>query len=145
MKIILIIILIFLFSCSKPNSQNPDWLIGNWQRINDSSGRQTFEYWEKAGENIYEGIGFTLQDADTVFKENLKLVQVNGIWNYEVSGVHEKPVYFTFTSLSKNHFVCENMQNDFPRKIEYYISSDTLKAVISAGKKKIPFIFTQLP
>ena len=79
-----------------------------------------------------------------MFKENLRLIKINGIWNYEVTGVHEKPVLFAFTSQTTNSFVCENQKNEFPKVIKYTLMRDTLRAVISADETRISFIFTKI-
>jgi hypothetical protein len=144
LKYILIILAVLLsITCTKTNVENPDWLLGKWQGVNNSGGRQTFEIWEKSGNELYMGTGYTLQCQDTVFKEDLRLIKINGIWNYEVSGVHEQPVLFTFTSHNNYSFICENHENNFPKVIQYTLANDTLRAIISDEKSEIPFIFTK--
>jgi len=146
MKVLFLFIVTFIFlSCNTRKTTDPEWLAGHWQRTNDKPGQTSFEQWQKLSDKEYTGTGFTLQETDTVFKENLRIFQLNGVWNYEVSGVHQQPVLFAFTSQSDKGFICENTENDFPKKIKYDLQGETLTAVISAGDKKIPFTFIKQP
>ena len=123
---------------------NLDWLLGNWERMNDKEGKQTFERWKKNSNEEYIGLGFTLQERDTVFKENMRLRPINGGWNLEVIGVNEQPTYFKFTNQTKNSFVCENPNNEFPKKIEYQFSDNKLKAKVSTDEMAIDFNFEKI-
>lgn len=148
MKKILVIFLLFgLISCNSTetsSNNNLDWLLGNWKRTNDKEGQQTFEHWEKVSNNEYVGLGFTLQEKDTVFKENMRLIPIDDVWNLEVTGVNEKPTYFAFTNQTKNSFVCENPNNEFPKKIEYQFFDKKLKAKVSGGEMEIAFDFEKI-
>lgn len=118
-----------------------DGLIGHWIRTNDKEGQKTYERWEKASVDEYTGLGWTLQSRDTIFKEDLRIARLNGEWNYEVRGVNEQPTYFKITHHSNNVFIAENLQNDFPKRIEYSIEKDILSAKISDEENEIPFLF----
>ena len=86
---------IFLFSCNQKNeakptevekeakveTQNFDWLLGEWKRNNEEKGKETFENWKKINNSEYNGIGFTLKNKDTLSKEEMKIVEKNGEWN----------------------------------------------------------------
>ena len=153
-RLLIIFLLIGLISCNQSNSNSPpkeskvnpnlDWLLGNWERMNDKEGKQTFERWKKNSNEEYIGLGFTLQERDTVFKENMRLRPINGGWNLEVIGVNEQPTYFKFTNQTKNSFVCENPNNEFPKKIEYQFSDNKLKAKVSTDEMAIDFNFEKI-
>lgn len=121
-----------------------DWLIGNWVRKNNSVGKETFENWVKISNNEYHGRGYTIKKNIRIFEEVIKLKRINGNWNLEVSGVNEKPTIFQFTEQSKLGFVCENEKNKFPKKIEYWIDGEMLKAKISDSNTRILFLFEKL-
>lgn len=153
LKVFPFLFLLFgVFACStieqaqqtQQSSNNFDYLLGKWIRTNDKAGRKTYEHWSKKEEEEYVGIGFTLTKKDTVFKEYLRLVKINAVWNYEVTGVNELPTYFKLTSQSANKFVCENPQNEFPKKIEYQLSGDSLSAFVSARETTLIFNFQKL-
>lgn len=142
MKYSLCILCISLFlSCSskKENSQHIKWLQGKWERLNDKPGQNTYEFW-----NRNTGLGFTLKDGDTIFKEELRIVSRDKKLYLEVVGVNEDPTLFQFTSQTNTSFTCENKENEFPKKITYYIENDSLKAIVSNDDFKIDFVFAKL-
>lgn len=136
-RILILLACVLLFSCGEQTPEKPDFILGNWTRLNDAEGKTTYEIWN----SDFTGIGFTMQNKDTVFKEILSIVELDGKLVYKVEGVNEEHTLFTFTQQSKNSFVCENPDNEFPKVIEYVLEDDQLNAVISAGKDSIEFIF----
>lgn len=152
-QLLSILVIILVSSCVQKKTKNEtipepvvssydlDWLTGSWVRKNDEVGKKTFEQWSKRSTEEYVGLGYTLQEKDTVFKEELRLIKINGKWNLEVTGVNETPTLFVFTSQSENSFICENEANEFPKKIEYMLKNKMLTATISDGNTEIPFIF----
>jgi len=136
-KIHLFLCFIFLVSCSKEQSKELDFLMGDWIRLNDRANHQTFETWN----SDLTGIGYTLKGIDTVFKETLSIIKKNDTLFLQVEGVNENPTLFKFTSMTKTSFVSENPLNDFPKKIEYLKESDTLKAIISSDGYSSVFKF----
>ena len=80
-----------------------------------------------------------------VFLEKIQIVSKNGNIYY-VADVKENkaPVYFKFTSLTPDGFVCENPEHDFPKRIEYRLTGSTLTVIISAGAKSQNYLFTRL-
>lgn len=132
---------ILISSCSQPKD-NFDWLTGQWVRINDSEGNTTYEFWNKKNESRYTGLGFTLQQADTIWKENIQLLKKDGKWSFEVSGMNDlEPTIFQLSSLTKSSFVLENEENEFPKKIEYRLINNNIHAIISGGGPEILFEF----
>lgn len=120
---------------------NADWLTGSWTRTNDAEGSQTYEVWKKVSDGVYEGKGWTMQNSDTVFQEDLRIAKTDSIWNLEVSGVNEQPTFFEITESSEGSFTAENEQNEFPKKIMYSIEDNKLKAVISDDENEVEFLF----
>ncbi|APG65069.1 hypothetical protein LPB136_06775 [Tenacibaculum todarodis] len=137
-----ILILLFLLnSCQTETKQNyPDFLLGKWQRTNDELGKTTFENWE----DNYTGIGFTLKKNDTVFKETLSIISKNDTLHLKVEGVNEQPTLFKFTEQTDSSFVCENPQNEFPTKIEYWLENKQLKAKVSNDEFDVEFVFERM-
>ncbi len=157
MKTLIISILLFfiLFACKPSASKNmsgsiekvtmaPDWLVGFWKRNNDEPGKETYEQWSKVNDSIYTGIGFTMQQKDTIWKEVIVLSYKDTVWSYNVNASgNTDPVSFVFTNQTDTSFTCENAQNEFPKKISYRISGDQLKANISGGGQEVDFIFAK--
>ncbi len=156
-KIFFFIIISILCSCNKnatakhnpvvsqEKKQNFDWILGNWQRNNEKPDRQTYEFWNKKTGTEYIGIGFTLKENDTIWKEDIRLLKSDTHWSFEVIGEGElKPTIFKLSKIEKEGFICENQQNEFPKKIEYYKKSTKLKAIVSGEDMKIPFEFDRI-
>lgn len=117
------------------------WLEGIWERQNTKPGTMAYEVWKKHGK-LLMGKGLTLRGSDTVFVEKLRLVNIEGAWNYTAEVSHNAgPTYFKITSWSEDGFVSENPEHDFPKKIEYKLDGDLLTATISGDGKEIPFLF----
>ena len=138
-KLFFAVCCLFFFSCSTKEIQKPDFILGNWSRLNDQPNQKTYEIWN----SDFTGIGFTLQQKDTVFKEILSIVEKEGSLFLQVEGVNEKPTLFQFTQQTKTSFTCENPENEFPKKIQYSIISDTLKAKVSNDDFSIDFVFVK--
>ena len=109
------IAILFLSSCISKNSEesktqnneisksteNFDWLLGNWKRNNEKENRETFEIWKKKNNSEYYGIGFTLQNNDTIKQEKIKLTKLNNNWILEVKVPEEtESITFNLTSMS---------------------------------------------
>ena len=140
-EIYLLLTIITLCSCNNTQETQFNWLLGNWERTNDSNENKTYEYWSKKSDTEYIGLGCTLKNKDTIFKENIHLIKEKEQWIFKVIGVNEEPTLFPLSDISNSGFICENPKNDFPKKIRYSLDGKKLKATISDGKKEIPFLF----
>ena len=130
---------IILFSCKTAQKSQPDWLVGKWKRVNEKPGKSTFDFWNKD----LTAIGFTLKKSDTIFKEIMSIVTIKDTLYLKVEGVNEKPTLFKFTQQTDTSFVCENKENEFPKKIYYFLDKQQLKCKISNDEFSIDFIFNK--
>ncbi|MGJ8745948.1 hypothetical protein [Polaribacter sp.] len=130
---------LLILSCNKEINKTlkPTFLIGDWIRTNNKKGSTTYETWK----NNLQGLGFTLQEKDTTFKETLSIITVNDTLFLKVEGIHEKPTFFKFTQQTDTSFVCENPKNEFPKKIKYSLENNQLKAHVSNDEFNIDFVF----
>jgi hypothetical protein len=127
---------------STDNLSELSWLVGNWERTNGKPGSASFETWEKISAKELGGTGVIMKGSDTVFVEKLRIVLANGQVNYIADVPENKSVvYFPFTSLDENGFVCENLEHDFPKKIAYSRDMNSLTAIISGNGKSITYTF----
>lgn len=117
------------------------WLIGDWQRLNDTNDKTTFEHWKTADSFHLTGLGYTLQQSDTIFKEDLVLYFKEKNWILEVTGVNESPTLFTIEKFTDSSFTAVNLENEFPTHIQYTIHQDTLKAAVSNKEFEVVFNF----
>ncbi len=129
----------------KQNTENFEWLTGKWKRINNEAGKETFENWKKLDSNEYSGIGFTLQKGDTISQEKMDIVKINEQWTLLVKMPNEKtPTKFKISELKNNEFVFVNDSIDFPKKVEYKLEGEKIKAKISNSEMEIPFEFEKI-
>ena len=153
------IAILFLSSCTSKNSEESkiqnneiskstesfDWLLGNWKRNNEKENRETFEIWKKKNNSEYYGIGFTLQNNDTIKQEKIKLTKLNNNWILEVKVPEEtESIIFNLTSIGNKEFICENKEIDFPKKIKYWKNGAKINALVSGDEMEIPFEFERI-
>ena len=149
LKFTAIILIAFVFTMcnSKQNesTENFDWLLGKWQRINEEQGKTTFENWEKINDSEYNGIGFTIQNNDTISQETMKIVETNGKWNLLVKTPDEKDfIKFEMTEIADDKFECKNDILDFPKLIKYWKNGDKMNAIVSGDSLKLSFEFERI-
>ncbi|WP_422090489.1 hypothetical protein [Tenacibaculum ovolyticum] len=138
---ILLLFISILLSCnSKENLKKPTWLIGKWKRTNEKPTKSTFDFWN----NDLTGIGFTLKNSDTIFKEKMSIITIKDTLHLKIEGVNEAPTLFKFTQHSDSSFVCENQKNEFPKKIHYFLDKQQLKCKISNNEFSVDFIFDNI-
>ena len=123
-------------------AENFDWLLGNWKRTNEEKTKQTFEIWEKLNETQYSGLGFTMQDGDTISEEKIMLIKQNGSWDFIVKTLFDNQVTaFKVQVFNDSLFICKNEMHDFPKLIKYWKEGTKLKAMVSGDTMEIPFEF----
>lgn len=149
LKFTAIIVLAFVFTmCNtkqNENTENFDWLLGKWQRTNEEQGKTTFENWEKINNSEYNGIGFTIQNNDTISQEKMKIVETDGKWNLLVKTLEEKEfIRFEMSEIQQDKFECKNDTLDFPKLIKYWKSGDKINALVSGDNLKLSFEFERI-
>jgi hypothetical protein len=122
-----------------------DWLLGNWERLNEEEGKQTFENWEKISASSYTGIGFTMQNGDTLKQEWMQVTNTNDTWTLTVEVPEDSgAVSFQLTNLTANEFTFVNNEIDFPNTIRYWRNGDKINATIASMEFEIPYEFQKL-
>jgi len=147
-----LLVLFFILACGQvAEAQSPvpaselkktGWLEGTWVRTHLKPGRTGAETWSKHTANEWRGLGYTLQDKDTLFAEHMKLIIFDNTPAF-VADVPENKglVYFKFTAVTDHSFTCENPSHDYPKKIVYNQQGNTLKVTISGNGKSNEFLF----
>jgi len=144
--ILIIIAIVSLSSCKNDKVSFSDFekfsfLNGDWERVNDQKGQKTYESWYPTNDGKWIGTGYTLQDKDTVFKEELLISRSSNSWNLTVTGVNNDATIFEINERSNNSFTAVNPKNEFPKMIKYSKIGDQLKAIIIADSMEIAFDF----
>ncbi len=127
------------------NSESFDWLLGNWERVNDEEGKATYELWEKVDDSEYSGFGFTLQNADTIWQENMHLRKLDGAWELNIQSPEDpEAVIFRLSDRGNQTFTFENPELEFPKRIHYKREGSEIFATVSNEEMQIPFQFQRL-
>ena len=137
---ILLLTLLFLsVSCKvEKKFEKPKWLIGKWERINNQdSTKATFEIWDAN----FNGVSITIKDKDTIFKEELKLIETEDNKYFQIIGFDKQPTFFEFTNQTSTSFTCENPQIPFPRKITYALKENQLQSIVANDDFSVEFLF----
>jgi len=136
------VIFVVVTSCYRPEPREAmsdlHQLAGNWS----SEQVQFFEAWEVVSDTLMKGIGYSLQEKDTVFKETMKIFYTDNRVILSVKQDEERAyTQFGMTEARRDKWIFENRQNNYPNIITYEISGDELTAAImnSRGNRKIEF------
>ncbi len=144
-KVLILLTVVLISSCNQNKKENFDWLLGKWKRTNEELGKETFENWQKKSDTEYIGLGFTIQNGDTIMQEKIKLIKSNNNWNLEVKVSEEsESIIFKMTNYGGKKFTCENKEIDFPKKIKYWKNGDKINASVSVDEMEILFEFERL-
>lgn len=102
---------------------------GKWKMISDK--QEYYEQWEIVNETELTGIGFSIEERDTVNSEKLYLKIFDDTWAYVAIPVDQPITLFALVEFSQNKFAFENGEHDFPQRIIYeFVSDSTLNAKI---------------
>jgi len=167
-KIVVLLIGLLVISCNQDKREklktnvsatkvaevitNFDWLLGKWKRNNEEVGKETFENWEKISKTEYIGSSCTIQNTDTIYQENFRLIKLNNKWSFKIKLKGELvPSTFKMTSFNSHEFICENKALNFPNKkfdspnkIKYWKNKDKMYATISGKKIDLQFEFVKI-
>jgi len=132
-------ILFTLFFMSHASSQTQTladlaWLAGAWQ-TEPGSKRQIEEHWTQAAGATMLGMSRTVAGEKTVEFEYLRIEQrADGIYYVAHPKARCPGTDFKLTRASANEAVFENPQHDFPKRIIYRRSGDSLTTSIDGGE-----------
>ena len=88
----------------------------------------TAERWQKISDDHWQGLGWTTQDGDTVFKETMAILATDSGWYYKAHpAIALRPTFFKIQSSSDSGFVAVNPRHDYPQTIQYHVGRNHLK------------------
>jgi len=138
------ILLIILHSCFYPAENKNElksghidleWLNGSWI----SADLSYHEIWTNVNDTLTTGIGFTVEENDTLFSETLQIVN-SKINTYYLATMPDQnfgmPVRFDCLSSETGTIIFENKIHDFPNRIEYRIITDSTIQITVSGTKE---------
>lgn len=96
---------------------------GTWKMISDKI--EYYEEWRLINGSELIGIGFSIEEGDTVLSEQLYLKKFSEQLAYVAIPVNQTITLFALTSFLGNKFIFENDEHDFPQRVIYEFVSDT--------------------
>lgn len=138
-------LLILLGSCYRPAPpqafEDMKALEGTWTTVEGPGFRET---WKVVNDTLIRGTGYSLNNRDTVFSEQLKIRRAGGIVYYAAKpGDQKSYVQFKLEKAGRDYWKFENPSHDYPNVIEYVLKNkQTLIARTSntKGNKVVEFI-----
>ncbi len=133
----LIFIVVMTKSCT---GQQPldavAFLEGTWKMEN----KETYEQWQIEDAGYLAGSSFKMKDGNKKVLETLKIRAIEGQLIYEATVPNQnqgKTIAFTHNSNVKDCLSFENLEHDFPKKIQYkkLDESTILVQVLGEGDK----------
>src|SRR5262245_13801883 len=123
------------------------WLQGCWQLT--SPQRIVEEQWMTPRAGTMLGMGRTTRDGKLVEYESVLIREQDGRLAYEAHPSGQPTATFLLTTVTDTSAVFENPQHDFPHKVGYTRSRDTLAAWIegsmSGQTRRVDFPYRSVP
>ena len=141
---------IFLFVSISINAQTPDptlpelaWLTGYWTSSNE--GNSVEELWTTGSGYVMLGVHRDVYANGRSSFEYLRIMRTRDGIVYVASPGGKPGTTFTMTENKDQRVVFENLDHDFPQRIIYSRSGDTLTARIEneAGDKSMEWTWTK--
>ena len=138
-KITSLFIFSMLISCSENKLSELDFLVGTWKM----ESKENYESWEKI-DNIFKGQSYKMVDGQKIVTEIIALKSDGNriVYTPTVFDQNEgKPIPFTLHNLDENMFSFENLDHDFPKKIQYKKKSENEVIVTVLGENDKGFSY----
>ena len=95
---------------------------GTWKMISDKL--EYYEEWRLINGSELIGIGFSIEEGDTVLSEELYVKKFADQWAYVALPVNQTITLFALSEYSESKFIFENEEHDYPQKIIYEFTAD---------------------
>jgi len=115
------------------------WLAGNWS--GRAGATELEEQWTKPAGGAMLAVSRTIKDSRMVAFEFLRIVERDGGLVYIAQPGGRPPTEFVLTEIGSRSAAFENPTHDFPKRIEYELTGDTLTATISGGGQQESYVF----
>lgn len=127
-----------MLSLSRPvlcQSDFPGFMRGTWKMEN----QETYEHWDLLDGKTLKGFSYEMKDGQIIISEYLDIAKKGNKWIYEATVLEHnqgKAIEFKLTK-TRDAFVFENPNHDFPKMISYKkLTDDILLVEVSDGKDK---------
>lgn len=118
------------------------WIIGCWS-METARGEIISERWTRASRDTLTGISRTVKDDAQVGSETMHIFSRADALIFAALPSGQTYTEFTATHVGADSVVFENAAHDFPQRISYRITGDSLHALVSGAMNgsamSIPF------
>jgi hypothetical protein len=137
MRILLLIYLLgFLITCSDHKSSRLDFIVGTWK----TEGKEQYEVWETNKNNELIGHSYKLNNDQKTITETLSIKKIGNQIIYEATVPNQnegKTIQFKLNNEVKTYLSFENIEHDFPKKIQYKrINNNEIEVTVLGDKDK---------
>jgi hypothetical protein len=112
---------LFTFSCnSQSNISELDYLEGTWKVEN----KDTYETWKKDNKTNFTGTSYKLKNDVKRVTETLAIILKDNKIIYQATVPNQNEgstIDFVLNSTAKDMFSFENLEHDFPKKVQYKV------------------------
>lgn len=142
-NLLYVLVIIFFSSCSNHNKSRAEFLIGEW-KIEE---KQQYEVWKKNEQDELSGSVYRIENGEKAILETLRIFNSEEFMILVAtvpSQNNGEPVPFVLNNQVTDYLSFENMDHDFPKKIQYEkIHRDTI-CVRVLGEHDKGFTYKQL-
>ncbi len=132
-----------LFACSGNKASRVDFMIGTWK----IEGEDQYEVWETNKNKELIGYSYKFENNEKSLTETLSIKEIDNQTFYEATVPDQndgKTIRFTLNNDIKAYLSFENLEHDFPKKIQYRRINDNEIEVTVSGDEGKGFSYTQL-
>ncbi len=138
-----ICILCLLYACSENKLSRADFMVGTWKM----EGKEQYEVWESGINNELTGYSYKYSDSQKIITESLsiKILEKTVIFEATVPDQNQgKTIPFTLNNEIEDYLSFENLDHDFPKKIQYKRINENEIEVTVLGNEGKGFSYRQL-
>lgn len=135
--------LCLLIACAEDNNSRIEFMVGTWKM----DGKEQYEVWETTKNKELRGYSYMIKDNQKTIAETLsiKKIENNIIYEATVPDQNEgRTIQFTLNNKIFEYLSFENINHDFPKKIQYKRINDDEIEVTVLGDEDKGFSYTQL-
>ena len=122
-----------MIASANPPPASLDWFAGYW--CADRNGDYIDEEWLKPRGDVFLGLSRTVKGAKTANFEFLRIEWKDGVPSYIAQPQGNPPVAFKWVAGGPDWARFENLQHDFPTRVEYRKTANGLHAEIAGPGK----------
>lgn len=138
-----VVLLLMLNSCGSSSMSQFEFFVGTWK----TEGKEQFEMWKLNDNDELIGQVYKIEKNEKIVTETLLIKEINDRIIYEATVPNQnqgKTIQFILNAKDSSCFSFENMNHDFPNKIQYKKLNNREIEVRVSDKHDKGFSFSQI-